>query len=319
MSLENVGYNLYIKPNYLVNIPQFENRDGKTTYQRHQLDRNNQQNGEVSKAAQKKIRQSVNWLFVSAKKKRVYQKSTNKNFYFKLNFLTLTLPTTNHTISDNYFKKDLLHNFFNSCRYSFGLKNYVWKVEAQENGNIHCHITTDTFMNYREVTKVWNKILSKTDVINEFEKKFGHRNPPTTDIKAVKNVKDLRSYICKYLAKNEDGRRKISGRIWGSNYNLSRAMKLKYEGRTEIFMKKGAEIDRIEDWTLNDINKIDLKWDTIWGKENDWGVKRALGEIYYLKENDWKKMPYKIKKLYDHERFKIRNDISPSSFVYEID
>src|SRR5690606_15700456 len=186
--------------------------------------------------ASRRLSNAVNWLIASAKNKYIFDKESGKKFTFKINFITLTLPTTDHNISDHYFKSKLLHNFINTCRYKHDLKNYVWKVETQENGNIHAHFTTDTFIHWKDLRDIWNRILIKHGVMESYTKKhksidfdeyvflYGSRknsdlkklrkaydfgvstnweSPNTTDVHAVHKVKDIASYIATYMSKKE--------------------------------------------------------------------------------------------------------------------
>ena len=253
--------NLFLKPTYAVIMPQIDR--GKKGFSISQIQnrvnlKNNKHAGYLSKKSQRKLVNTVNWLVASAKKKHVYSKLDRKKYVFRLNFVTLTLPTTNHNISDHYFKSVMLHAFINACRYKFGLKNFVWKVEAQANGNIHAHFTTDTFMHWKALRAVWNKILKSEGLIDDYTNKFssmteehyisymrllGYKNvdglksmykkgvesgwcdPNSTDVKSVRKIKDIGAYLAKYMGKEDKERRAIKGRLWSSSYNLARANK----------------------------------------------------------------------------------------------
>lgn len=261
---EYLGVNLYLKPTYSVVMPCFERKNfQKTTKQiiNESNLSNNERKKEMSKKARKRLTNAINWLIVSAKKKKVFNKEKNSYFTFKVNFITLTLPMGFQDISDNYFKKVLLHNFINQMIFRHGLKNYVWKVEAQENGNIHVHITTDTYLPYKSINEVWNRILEKNGImsnytdkmnkltLNEYIRKYfipevttievlrnryfkgkkeGWKMPNTTDVHSVYKIKDVGAYLSKYMAKDEENRRQISGKLWACSYSLSRASKLSF-------------------------------------------------------------------------------------------
>lgn len=249
--------NLYIYPNYAVLLPYREDYNRTKSLARLKNEKNlknNQINGLMSAKACKRMTNAINWLVLSAKKKQIFDKKTNKRFSFRVNFITLTLPTTDHELSDNFVKKKMLHNFFATCQYKFGLNNYVWKAETQKNGNIHFHITSDTYMNHTELRLVWNKILSKHGLIQKYTSKHkklsfedylrlypatelvtveqrkkafdsgcaqNWSNPNTTDVHSVKNIRDIASYIVSYMGKKEADRRLIKGRVWGASYSLS--------------------------------------------------------------------------------------------------
>jgi len=217
---------------------------------------------DLSRKATRRLTNAVNWLVASAKQKHVFSKTHKKSFGFKINFITLTLPTTDHNITDNFFRNTLLRSFINTARYKFNLQNYVWKVESQANGNIHVHFTTDVYMDHVQLRNCWNKILSNHGLLQlytnkfknmseaEYIKSFSNRkntnianlstrykagvssnwcNPNTTDVHAVSKIKDVAAYMAKYMSKSDKSRRSISGRIWASSYSLSEKNKLTVE------------------------------------------------------------------------------------------
>lgn len=172
------------------------------------------------------MKNSINWLLLAAPKKWVYQKSTNKRFQFKINFITLTLPTSEQKHTDTYIKRELLHPWLMAMSYKHNLKNYIWKAETTQNGTIHFHITTDTFIHHKDIRSSWNRILNRHGYIDTFRLRNGHSNPNSTDVHAVKNVKNLGAYMCKYLTKNDETRRPVTGKLWTSSSNLSASNKL---------------------------------------------------------------------------------------------
>ena len=129
---------------------------------------------------------------------------------FRLNTITLTLPTTEHTLTDQFIRSNLLNDFFTRARKKYKLKDYVWKAETQENGNIHFHIVTNTFINYQDIKDTWNNVLRKTDLIDKFAEKHNHYNPPTTEITSLRNEKACVSYIATYLSKKDRYKKKLA-------------------------------------------------------------------------------------------------------------
>lgn len=157
--------------------------------------------GRLSKKAAKRLELAIQWMLYISKPKRAFNADTGKNFSFKLNFITLTLPTPQqHT--DEEIKQVCLKSFIDRFSKSHGLSHYIWRAEAQANGNIHFHITTNVFIHYKEVNRVWNECVEKLGYISEFEKKWKHREPNSTDIHAVKHTDKLAGYLSKYMAKN---------------------------------------------------------------------------------------------------------------------
>lgn len=326
---------LHVKPTYAVLLPQRSAGASVRTEAQRENEKNladNEHQGKLSAKAVRRLSNSVNWLVASAKQKYVFDKATNKRYSFRVNFVTLTLPTLDHSITDHTFKKVLLHGFINACRYKFDLKNFVWKVEAQENGNIHVHFTTDTFMHWKEVRNIWNRILSKHGLIDTYHKKhssmnfdtyckiynadksrsikdmaksfkYGQdtnwRDPNTTDVHAVHKVKDIAAYLAKYMGKKEEDRRPIQGRLWGCSYNLSAENKLTLE------LHSYHDQDIIEP-LLN--QKIKYKPIEAFSKLSN--VPTKIGEMFFFKLSDWGTIiKGRLLAAYNEHRFNIRYNI----------
>lgn len=143
-----------------------------------------------------------------------------------LSFCTLTLPIKQHH-TDKVFRK-LLIRFIENLTKTYGVKHYVWKAEPQENGNIHFHIVLDRFVKYPVIRKLWNAQLNSKG-LNYIDKYYKFKNtskpPSSTEIKSLKNIQNVTSYIGKYMLKTEKGKRPIIGKIWGCS-NLTK--KLEY-------------------------------------------------------------------------------------------
>lgn len=309
--IRQVGINLFIKPTYIVSTPLWENVERHKTKKQKLNELNlkdNNHKGKVSNKAAKKIKNAINWLVASAQLKRVWSKKDNKAYYFKINFITLTLPVTSHKISDHYFKANMMRKFIDNCRYKYGLKNYVWKVEAQKNGNIHAHFTTDTFIHYRDLLKTWNKILEKEGLIDEFEKLHKHRNPNSVDVKSVKSIKKIASYMAKYMTKNDDTKREIKGRLWGCNYLLSDSHKCSMEVSTNEYGKIMRELEKLECDYMEIRSKPDVMGDT-----------KKIAEITFINPVIWSKLQSKqLKTRYETHLFTIKNNLNvPSNYWHD--
>lgn len=336
MDLQPPIFELHINPTYAVCIPQRTNRGARKTEARLMNETNLKDNGnkgEMSKKATRRITNAVNWLVASAKKKWVFDKITEQRYSFKVNFITLTLPTLDHGISDHKFKSVLLHNFINTCRYKYDLKNYVWKVETQANGNIHAHFTTDTFIHWKDIRNVWNRILERNGIIEHYRNKhkdlsfeeytalydptgtkdiqavkraFIHGqtsywcDPNSTDVHSVHKVKDIASYLAKYMGKSDDDRRKVKGRLWGCSTNLSETNKLMIE-----------LADTADYKYLETLYNADIKYKRIESKPNALGETFEIGSLFLYKLSDWgTKIRGKILEKYNEHRFNIRYNIN---------
>lgn len=161
----------------------------------------NEHNGYLSAKAKKKFELALNWLLFNAKPKPITMQDTGKRFSFKVNFITLTLPAKQvHT--DQEIKDVCLNNFITVARKK-GLRNYIWRAEAQPaTGNIHFHLITDMFIHYEDIRRWWNQSVELLGYIQEYQRKFHHTNPNSIDVHAVKHVRKLAPYLSKYCTKN---------------------------------------------------------------------------------------------------------------------
>jgi hypothetical protein len=339
-------YELHIKPTYSVIIPQrptgsrvrsvAQKLNEQNLKRAHSIDPETGEKivkrNQLSRKAVRRLTNAVNWLVASARKKYVYERISGKRFSFKINFVTLTLPADAPEISDHRFKSVLIHNFINTCRYKFGLANYVWKVEAQENGKIHAHFTTDTFIHWRDLRSVWNQILLKNGLLDNYidrhnsmsfddycntynaagsrsidamRKAFEHgtstgwKEPNSTDVHSVWKVKDIAAYLAKYMGKNEEDRREIKGRLWGCSFNLSDQNKCV----TDICAPEDRLIvaplysPAIESKEIEVVNKTT-------------GQIYSAGHIFFYSLADWgTKLTGEILNIYNSHRFNIRHNI----------
>ena len=164
----------------------------------------NRADGLISQKAQGRINTAIDWLLAQSTIKRVYDKKTKKHFNFRVNFLTLTLSAP-QIHDDNLIKKKLLNTMLVHLRQKWGVKYYLWRAEAQANGNIHFHIACDKYVPWWELRHYWNKVQNNLGYIDRFEKLHGHRDPNSTDIHSVKSIRNLGGYLAKEVAKNSKG------------------------------------------------------------------------------------------------------------------
>lgn len=297
------GTTFYIKPDYIVGVPVWEKPGGKGQRVRAASLKNLEQNtteGVVSEKAAKKLRCAVSWLLVSAKWKRVFDKESRKTFRFKVNFITLTLPFIKSPPSDQFLKKNVFHALIVYARKYFGLRNYIWRAEAQENGMLHFHITSDTFIHWQRLRNAWNRILDRHGLLDDFANEYGHKDPNSTDIHSVHKVRNLGAYLSKYLTKSDDTRRKITGRLWGCNYELS----AEYKCSTFCDPDQAREEGKF-------LFKSEVQWKEIKTPPDYMGRTLTIADLFLVSQEDWEKMPMRrIRQAYDARRFEIRNNVA---------
>lgn len=152
-----------------------------------------------SRKSTTRLGNAMNWLLLFADSKRVYEKKRKKTFSFKLAFITLTLSDAQKH-SDAFIKNHMLQPFLYWLTRYYHC-SYVWKAEAQLNGNIHFHITIDTFVHWKSVRAKWNSILSKYQYCKVYQDGTNDRGNAATDIKSVRAEKELARYIANYMSK----------------------------------------------------------------------------------------------------------------------
>lgn len=165
--------------------------DGKAAY-----------SGQLTLHSRKRLQKSINLLVAIASPKRVVAPKTGKKFTFKVNFVTLTLPSAQGKVLDIEIKKKCIDLWIKAMRRKHQLKSYVWRAERQYNGNVHFHITTDTYLPQDDVRNEWNRQLGKFHFIDEFHSKHKHRNPNSTDVHAVWKIRNIAAYMVKYMSKD---------------------------------------------------------------------------------------------------------------------
>jgi hypothetical protein len=150
-----------------------------------------------------------------------FLKSNRKRYPRRKTFLTLvTLTLSSRQIHcDKWIKKNLLNTFLVNCRRLFPNFSYVWKAEVQKNGNIHFHIVSNLRLQSWELQLLWNRIQDYYNYLADFKEKYNRSNPPSTEIKYLKKIKNIQGYLTEYLLKNEDTR-PLCGKNWGASEDL---------------------------------------------------------------------------------------------------
>jgi hypothetical protein len=193
--------------------------------------------GEVTDHTRRRIITAVDILLQLNPTRRLYNPIIEKTHDFRVSFATLTItdqirPSTkecNEALAKwlRHFRKP-----WHKRKMSEPLKEYVWKLELQERGTPHYHITSGSFLHHVEVSKVWNDIQRANGWMDAYHAKTGSWNPNSTDIHAVWEVKNLGGYISKYMGKKDwidtsemgfpspINAVQLGGKIWGCSDGL---------------------------------------------------------------------------------------------------
>jgi hypothetical protein len=216
--------------------------------------RMNKPEGLISRKAATKINNCMQWLLMFSPKKRVYSKASKKTFTFRINFITLTLSGA-QIHSDEFIKEHMLYPFLRWMGRSHSAKLYLWKAETQANGNIHFHITCNTFIHWQSIRRKWNQIQSKHGYLKKWTEGNVKGDPNSTDVHSVRDEDMVANYMVKYMLKNDESRRKVEGRVWACSPELSR-MKIYIDQQDSDYDKtmdciaEHAEIKKLDHATL---------------------------------------------------------------------
>jgi hypothetical protein len=220
-------------------------------------------NGNVSKHAKRKLARALDYLLLMSAPKTGTVPKSGKKFQFRIVFVTIDLPSQQiHT--DNEIKAKCWNSFLIELTKYHHVHNYLWRAEKQKNGNLHFHLIIDKFILYNELRKRWNRIINKLGYVDRYQEnqmqfhadgfrlrpellkhwtadqqkkayltgvKSNWTSPNSTDIHSIKHISNIKSYISKYMVKNEKEKetnqsistdpKYVCGRIWGCNQKLS--------------------------------------------------------------------------------------------------
>ncbi len=202
MNQKNLEWNHFFKiqPSHTVSFWLPKHRSEPS----HRLDRDlaRKCNAILSTKAKSNFTNCFNWMQIISNKKKVFSKKEKKTFYFKLAFITLTLSDV-QVHSDEYIKEHLLAPFLKWMARSWTVNSYIWKAEAQNNGNIHFHITINKFIHWKSIRAKWNRLLSAHGYCRVYQDGTNDKGNAATEIKAVINEKEIKSYILGYVTKKD--------------------------------------------------------------------------------------------------------------------
>jgi len=185
--------------------------------------------GEITAGARKRLKEACELMIEVTEEYSYYDRKQKRRVTYKIGFLTVTLSSGQDSVSDKDIKKHLLQPFIRKLR-KFGLKNYIWKAERQQNGNIHFHLFVDAFLPHEQVKNIWNKLQSKFHFMREFADKWGHHDPNSTDIVPLEDSNGAVAYMLKYMLKaceketeekyENEGKKGTEGKVWDCSLAL---------------------------------------------------------------------------------------------------
>lgn len=189
--------------------------------QRMREARKERYSGMISAGARKRIIKAVTLLIQSSKAKWILNPVTKRYFSHRLAFVTLTVSDPEKKMTGKEAYNKLFKHFIAWLRRTEKVNTYIWKAEHQQNGQIHYHITTPSFIHWQHIRDKWNNLQRKAGLLDKYYSKKGHYNANSTDIHKVENIKDLSGYLIKYIAKSYQNENSIGGKVWDCSNNLA--------------------------------------------------------------------------------------------------
>lgn len=142
-------------------------------------------NGYISPATARRLRKVLGtWLASVWLYRKKYKPKWAPGRAYPV-FLTLTLPAS-QAHDDREIHRRVLMPYIQRLRRSYGIENYFWRAEAQENGNLHYHLLIDRFVAKELLQADWNRALSALGYVERFALVHGHPDPPTTEVHRIR-------------------------------------------------------------------------------------------------------------------------------------
>lgn len=169
--------------------------------------------GTLRPGAKKRLTKAIEFLVMLTKKPKKIINHKGVEVNFRLSFLTLTIAQSGFITAKDAHTK-LLEPFLRWMRETYNCKLYIWKAELQQRGQLHYHITSDCFIHYKGVRKKWNDLQKDAGLLNEHYAKYGNYNPPGTEIRNVRKIKNIGHYLVKEIAKSFQNEVSVGGKVW---------------------------------------------------------------------------------------------------------
>ena len=202
----NVKY-MQLRSSSIVVYNKRYSRSNKETVKKYDLHSDTSKptySGVVTANVKRRIRRAVQVLTQISEWQTGHNPVTNAPIRFKLNFITLTISTQERLLSGKESYQLLLKPFIQSMQRNHGMRSYIWKAELQANGQLHYHITTNTFINFETIKKRWNALQKKAGLLDGYHAVNGHYNPNSTDVHKVYNDDNIEAYLEKYISKPQE-------------------------------------------------------------------------------------------------------------------
>ncbi len=219
--------------------------------------------GELKVGTKKRLCKAIDLLCQSVVKQRISCPITQKEFTHRLSFITLTISKTENITARECYDQVFKH-FLQWLRRTAKANTYIWKVEIQKRGQVHYHITTPTWIHWQQIKDKWNNLQRAAGYLEQFEKKFGHSNPNSTDVHEVRKIQNLSGYLVKEYCKAIQNPKTI-GKVWDCSENLKKYKYFKViesvelrNSLNELYKKRKIEFKVLDQCVVIKLGKVDV-------------------------------------------------------------
>ena len=215
---------LQVRSNSIISYNQFERFKKYENKNLFSKDRpHNTYTGLLKEATKKRLIKSIELMVMSVAnqpKKWAINPATGKSFSFYMNFVTLTVYSTDRNVTSKEAYKTCLAPMLRWLKESQNVKLYIWKAELQQRGQIHYHLTIDSFVDMKKLQIKWNILQQKAGYLESFYVKYGHYNAPSTDIGKTRRIDKMSNYLVKEFTKAYQNVSSVVGKVWDCSLNI---------------------------------------------------------------------------------------------------
>ena len=150
----------------------------------------------TARSLRKKLEGWINSIIHNAREAEGWCKPKHS----RLSFVTLTLPAP-QMHSDQALRREALDRFVLDLKRKAMVREYFWKAEAQENGNVHYHLLVDRYCHKSLLDNAWTKQMERLGYMDQYRQKHGEEVPPMVTVKVCPDNMTLVQYVMKYVTK----------------------------------------------------------------------------------------------------------------------
>lgn len=144
-------------------------------------------NGYISPATRRQIKRTASTWLRSIFIYREHLKPRHRSGDPYPVFLTLTLPVPQEH-DDRVINRQIFTPFLQRLKREHGIQHYMWRAEAQQNGNLHYHVIIDRYVPAERLQDLWNLSIDALDYRWKYAVSTGSIIPPTTEVHAIRPV-----------------------------------------------------------------------------------------------------------------------------------